>query len=156
MSNEEAKTEQRRVWFGVNATVTIGPGFIHNAGFGKFSIPHPPVINWLLRQDLNEEARYNLSFTHEFGHLQTAPLAVLYTGGMLALASVRGHTGLIDIILVLISTHAAWEIVAEIYAIADNVELYRRYYENATVVPRVIFWIVTGVLSLTGWVITFF
>ena len=156
MRKKEAKTEQRRVWFGMNATVTIGPGFIHKAGFSKILLPHPPVINWLLRQRLTDEARYTLSFTHEFGHLQTAPLAVLYTGVMLALAYVTVHTGLLEIVLVLISTHAAWEIMAEIYTIASNVPLYRKYYEKITLIPRVIFWIITGAFAVTGWFIILF
>jgi hypothetical protein len=151
----KSSSVQRRMWFGVDAAVTIGPGFIHKAGFGKILIPHPPVINWLLRLYLTEDDRYSLSITHEFGHLQTVPLAVLYTGGMLVLASIRGHTGLIEIILVLISTHAAWEIAAEIVTITGNVPLYRKYYEEITIVPRVMFWVLTGALSLTGWVITF-
>ncbi|MEN8263916.1 MAG: hypothetical protein ABFR82_10660 [Nitrospirota bacterium] len=156
MRKKEAKTVQRRMWFGMNATVIIGPGFIHKAGFSKILLPHPPVINWLLRQRLTDEARYPLSFTHEFGHLQTVPLAVLYTGVMLALASVTGHTGLLEIVLVLISTHAAWEITAEIYTIASNVHLYRKYYEKITLIPRAIFWIITGAFAVTGWFVIFF
>lgn len=142
------------MWFGVNATVTIGPCFMHHAGFGKISVPHPPVINWLLRQGLAEDVRYAMNFTHEFGHLQTVPLAVFYTGVMLALASITRHTGLIEISLVLISTHAAWEIMAEIFTIASDVPLYRKHYEEITVIPRVIFWFFTGTLTITGWIVT--
>jgi hypothetical protein len=156
MSKKGAKSVQREMWFGVNATVTIGPGFIHNAGFGKFSIPHPPVINWLLRQGMNEDIRNTLSFAREFGHLQTVPLAMLYTGLMLALASVTGHTGLSEIVLVLVSTHAAWEIVSEIIIIASDVSLYRKYYEEITVIPRITIWILNGTLALTGWFILLF
>ncbi len=95
-----------------------------------------------------------MNFTHEFGHLQTVPLAVFYTGVMLALTSITRHTGLIEISLVLISTHAAWEIMAEIFTIASDVPLYRKHYEETTVIPRVIFWIFTGTLTITGWIVT--
>jgi hypothetical protein len=156
MSADEAKTIERRMWFGMNATVTIGTGFIHKAGFGMISLPHPPVINLLLRQGLTEDDRDTLSFTHELGHFQTLPLAVLYTGLMLALTYVTGHTGFIEIVLVLISTHAAWEIVAEIITIASDMSLYRKYYEGIAVIPRVIFWILTGTLALAGWFIILF
>ncbi len=139
------------MWFGINAIVTIGPGFIHNAGFGKITIQHPPVINWLLRQGLSQDARDALSFTHEFGHLQTLPVAVFYTGAMLALASIRDYIGLVEVVFLLISTHSAWEIMAEVYTIAGNVPLYRQYYKNVTVIPRVIFWIITGTLTIAGW-----
>lgn len=156
MNTEGSKTVRERMWFGINATVTIGPRFIHKAGFGKISLSHPPVINWLLRQGLSEGARYTLSFTHEFGHLQAMPLAVLYTGVMLALAFVTGHTNLIEIILVLVSTHAAWEIMAEIITIASDMLLYRKYYERITIIPRIIFWIFTGTLAILGWFIVLF
>ncbi|MBC8414710.1 hypothetical protein H8E50_13730 [bacterium] len=153
MSADEAKTVQKRVWFGMNATMTIGPGFIHKAGFGLISLPHPPVINWLLRQGLNEDDRDILSFTHEFGHLQTMPLALFYTVVMLALASITRHTDGIEIALVLISTHAAWEIMAEIFTISSDIHFYRKCYEEITVIPRVIFWTVTGVLTVAVWAI---
>jgi hypothetical protein len=127
---------------------------MHYAGFGRILVPHPPMINWLLRQGLAKDDRHTLNFIHEFGHLQTLPFAVLYTGLMLAMASISRHSGLIEIILVLISTHAAWEIAAEIFTIANGTSLYRKYYEDITVIPRVIFWILTGILAVTGWIIT--
>lgn len=153
MRDKTNRTEQRRMWYGMSATVTIGPGFLHTAGFGAFLLPHPPVINWLLRKGLPEQAGYNLSFTHEFGHLQTLPSALLYTSVMLMLASFMKHFSMVEIILVLISTHAAWEMMAEIRTIADDVTLYRKYYENITVIPRAIFWILTGTLAVMGWFI---
>jgi hypothetical protein len=89
MIKEKAKSVQRRMWFGVNASVTNGPGFLHNAGFGWISI-------------------------------------------------------------------AAWEIMAEIITFASDVPLYRKYYEEITMIPRIIFWIFTGTLTITGWFIILF
>ncbi len=156
MRADEAKTVKRRVWFGMNATVTIGPGFIHKAGFGLISLPHPPVINWLLRQGLNEDDQDTLSFTHEFGHLQTMPLAIFYTSIMLALAFFAGNTEWTEVVLVLISTHAAWEIAAEIITITGDVPLYRKYYQGVSMVPRIVFWVFTGSLAATGWFVLLF
>ena len=63
-------------WYGIGGTVIIDPGFLHRTGLGWFLIPHPSVINWLLRLGLLENSRNALRVTHEFGHLQSAPLAV--------------------------------------------------------------------------------
>ncbi|NIO03193.1 MAG: hypothetical protein GTN74_00875 [Proteobacteria bacterium] len=77
MERIKTKTIQRRTWFGVEATVGIGSGLIHEAGVGGLVVPHPAVVNWLLRQGLADNARYTLTVTHEFGHLQSTPLALL-------------------------------------------------------------------------------
>ncbi len=144
---------QMRTWYGANATVTIGPGFIHKAGFGGFLIPHPPVINWLLRKGLSENDRYILSCAHEFGHLQSAPLAMLYTGSVLALAVATHHTSLLEIIIVMISTHAVWELISELLTITSDAQLYRKFYERITTIPRIIFWGSVSVLATAGWLV---
>ncbi len=151
MTVNKTRTTKMRTWFGVNATITIGPGFIHKVGLGSFLIPHPPVINWLLRHGLSEDMQYTLSCTHELGHFQSAPLALPYTVVMLALAFVTGHASLLEIILVLTSTHAAWEVMSEILTISSDVQLYREYYEGITRIPRIVFWISMGTLTMIGW-----
>jgi len=151
MTTQKARTTKLRTWFGAKATITIGPGFIHKAGLGVFLIPHPPVINWMLRLGLREDRQYTLSCTHEFGHLQSAPLALPYTVLMLALTFVTGHASLLEIILVFISTHAAWEVISEILTITSDAQLYREYYQGITIIPRIVFWISMGILTIIGW-----
>ena len=153
MKAKEPKTKRRMTWFGISGTVTIGPGFIHKAGLGGFLIPHPPVINWLLRRGLIEEAQYDLSFSHEFGHLQTLPLNLLYAGAVLTVALLKNHTGLLEIILILVSTHSAWEMMSEIFTISSNTKMYHKYYQGISIIPRIIFWASTGLLSAMGWII---
>jgi hypothetical protein len=139
------------MWFGINASVIIGPGFLHTAGFGKFLLPHPPVVNWLLRLGLPEEDKYALSVIHEFGHLQTTPPAVIYTLGILGMAYMNGHTAWPEIFFMLVSTHAAWEIMAEGLTVISDISGYSRYYKNVTVIPRSIFWCCTTALVVLGW-----
>ena len=95
----------------MGGTVIIGPGFLHRTGLGWFLIPHPPLINWLLRQGLLKNSRNALRVTHEFGHLQTAPLALLYTAANYTAIITANRTDLSNLILVFIRTHAAWEIM---------------------------------------------
>ncbi len=153
MQTGNTRTLTTRTWYGVNATVIIGPGFLHRGGFGKLVIPHPPVINWLLRRGLAPAVRENLSFTHEFGHLQSAPAALLYTAANFAALLAVGKTTLLTVLLLLISTHAAYEIMAEVLTIRHDRQLYRHCYKGVSKIPRVIFWFSMTLLALMGWLI---
>lgn len=155
MKVKEAKNVQLRTWYGLNADITIGPGFIHRIGWRNFYIPHPPIVNWLLRQGLNEEDYYTLSISHEFAHFQSAPLALPYTVGLIALGASEGLSFLSMLILI-ISTHTVWELLSEVLTILRNRQFYRRCYFGISSVPRRIFWISTSALSLFGWIILLF
>jgi hypothetical protein len=153
MQIRKTKMLNTRTWYGVNATVIIGPGFLHRGGYGKLLIPHPPVINWLLRRGLSPTVRENLSFTHEFGHLYSAPAALLYTAVSFAALLAAGKTTVLTVMLLLISTHAAYEIMAEVITIRHDHQLYRHCYENVSKIPRAIFWFSMILLALMGWII---
>lgn len=153
METKPSETKQIQTWYGITATVTIGPGFLHRAGWGDFLIPHPPVVNWLLRLGLKDNERRMLSFIHEFGHLQSAIPAHIYMLVNLAALVAAGRASFLMIILVFICTHAAWEFVSEIITIANDVDFYRKCYEKTSKIPRIVFWVVTSALSITGWII---
>jgi hypothetical protein len=135
------------------ATVSIGPGFWHEAGLGRLIVPHPPLINLLLRHGLSKEARITLAFAHEFGHLQTAPLYFGYTALLVLWKVVCGSGNLPEIFFLLISAHATWEIGAELLAKAADFQRYRKYYESVTPIPRLIFWTSTILLTVLGWLV---
>ena len=130
------------------ATVSLGPGFWHEAGFGSLVIPHPPLVNGLLRLGLSEEARTELAFAHEFGHVQTAPLFLAYAALLVILNFMRGSSSFPEVFFLLISAQAVWEIGSELVAKAADYQPYRRYYQSVNPIPRLIFW--TAALSLTG------
>jgi hypothetical protein len=142
-----------RTWYGMGGTVIIGPGFLHRTGLGWFLIPHPPLINWLLRQGLLKNSRNALRIVHEFGHLQTAPLALLYTAANYTAIIIANRANLSNLILVFISTHAAWEIMAEILTIMSDAQFYHKCYQKVSIIPRAIFWFSAIVLTLLGWII---
>jgi hypothetical protein len=150
MKIEKAKNAQLRTWYGLKTEITVGPGFIHWIGWHGFHIPHPPIVNWLLRRGLNEDDYYTLSISHEFAHFQSAPLALPYTVGLIALGAGRGLSFL-SMVIIIISTHAVWELFSEIFTILCNRQYYRRCYMGIPSRPRRIFWISMSVLSILGW-----
>jgi hypothetical protein len=131
MKTSKTKTIKTRTWYGMEATVTIGP----------------------LRLGLTENARSSLSFIHEIGHLESGPLAVFYAAVNLAVIYSTGQANLQKIIFVFISAHAAWEIISEIFTITRSGDLYLKHYEGVTIIPRTIFWTFAIVLTLVGWII---
>ncbi len=145
------KKIQKRTWYGVTATVTIGPGFIHWAGWGNLLIPHPPIANWLLRQKLSDSDRKALSVAHEFQHLQSAPFYFIYTLVMLAFALLEENVKYSDIFIVFISSHAAWEILSETLTFFHNIQLYLKSYTEIPISPRLVFWVVNGIFAVVGW-----
>jgi len=144
---------QVRTWYGLDGTVIIGAGLMHKSGVGSLIIPHPAVINWLLRLGLLENSATALRINHEIGHLQSAPLAVVYTATNYAAIITANQVNLFNLLLVFISTHAAWEIMAEIHTIMHNAPFYHACYERVSAIPRAVFWFSTIALALMGWII---
>jgi hypothetical protein len=158
MRFNDAETREMQTWFGIRAKITIGPGFIHKTGVAGLLIPHPPMANRLLRIGLPDRLHRKRSFAHEFAHFQTAPLLAAYFLALLAFAFafVEIRPGIAIIFLLLVSTQAVWEIMSEGYTILRNVEAYRRWYEGVTKVPRILFWVLGGLLAASGWGIVLF
>jgi hypothetical protein len=141
-------TRQYRTWYGMIGTVTLTSELMHKTGFGIFVVSHPAAVNWLLRKGLPEVDGIALSLRHEFGHLQTLPLVLAYTGAMAVLS---GDLSLwIRIPAVLISSQAAWEIMAEFLTWAGGVRFYRARYAEAKKLPRIIFWLLAVVMTAGG------
>jgi len=90
---------------------------------------------------------------HEFGHLQMFPFEVLYAVLLVSVSIINGHTQFYEIILVLISLFAMWEIFAETYAILRKDNCYSLYYKGVSLIPRIIFWTGTSTLVSIGWII---
>ncbi len=142
------------MWYGLDATVIIGPGFLHRAGHGLLLLPHPPLVNSLLRSGLPEDVQDRLSIIHEFAHLKTAPFALPYTALVFYLA--YSHIGYLDwmtIVILILSTHAAWEMLAEAVTIIESGGMYGRVYRKVSITPRLLFWGITVMLTFLGWYI---
>ena len=148
-----SETRRKRIWYGITATVTLGPRYLHRAGFGRVVFPHPPVVNWLLRIGVSDEAKRRLVFAHEFAHFETAPAAILYMGALFAFIYSRGRFSLASILMAIVSTHAAWEMLAEGLVVLESPADYRQSYNSLPQLPRILFWLLGTVLALAGWLV---
>jgi hypothetical protein len=150
-----AQTLHQRTWFGLYATVTIGPGFVHKAGRGKVLIPHPPVINWLLRRGLADRERLELSFFHEMAHFQTAPFIVLAAIAILTGSFAADRFHIPEVLFFLVGIQAAWEMLSEAWTIIGNTSYYCECYKGIPKLPRITFWTATVMLTTAGWLFAF-
>lgn len=94
----------------MTSTVNLTSGFMHKSGFGKCVVPHPGAANRLLRKGLTAQDGINLNFRHEFSQLQTLPLALVYAGVLLTVS--LNLPLWIRIFIAVISSQAAWEMIA--------------------------------------------
>lgn len=148
-------TIKKRTWFGMEGVVEISQSFFHKAGLGKIVIPHPPLVNLLLRLGLNRDDKNLLSITHEFGHLQTFPQSVIYFLLISYFTIIQGRTSWQEILFLLISTHSVWEIMAELFTISSSGHQYKLLYKEVSVIPRIVFWTITILFSIGGWFLLF-
>ena len=141
----------KRTWYGLTAQVTIGARFLHWAGFGGVGVPHPPLANGLLRIGLPNEVKRRLSFSHEFAHFQTAPGALVYMIVLLAANHLTGRIGMLEILIVLASGLAVWEILSEGLVMLEDPAGYRELYGGISMLPRTLFWVAGVALAVAGW-----
>ncbi|MEJ2182775.1 MAG: hypothetical protein P8Y66_04555 [Nitrospirota bacterium] len=148
---KKSQTLEARTWYGPRATVVIGPGFRHSSGWGTLRIPHPPVVNWLLRRGLREKNRLDLAGAHEMAHMETAPFFLLYAAISMAAAS-RAGGGALSVAAALVGAQAVWEMLSEALIIALDRVGYRLRYAGARRLPRLLFWCSMGLLAVLPWV----
>ena len=144
---------RKRTWFGVQAVIEIRGRSLHRAGIGRILFPHPPLVNYLLRFHLPDEPYRRLSVQHEFGHFQVAPLVFIYALIMALFLFTRPSVSLPALVILLISIHATWEMLAEGYVRLQTGIRYSQYYRSVSPVPRIIFWIIMAGFTALGWII---
>lgn len=159
--NETSNTDcehtfHARAWYGVTAEISVENNLWHLVRVGGVALHHPPVVNLILRRGQPRQARLYLSFLHEFGHLQTLPVAITHLIWLLIVVSWRERRlrdTLAMLAAIVVAHEAVWELTSEMYVMLKAGTKYRRiYHEHPNRVGQVAFWGVmaalSGVLSL--------
>lgn len=122
-----------RSWYGLTGEIDVGNHLWHLVKVSRVPLSHPPLVNLVLRKGLPPEEHLQLSFLHEFGHLQTFPLVILHAGFLMVFGNWRGNgfgTFLRRIIAGAIAHKAMWELSSEAYTLAKAGPEYRRIYRK--------------------------
>lgn len=138
-----------RSWYGLTGRFGVDGDLTHLVRLGRVRFDHPALVNHFLRAGLPLEDRLRLSFLHEFGHLQTLPVAMAHA--FLLLCAGRGGRRPLDRIVWLAGLallhQATWELASEAFAVASDRRGYRETYRRQPNSSVPIFWAVMAVLS---------
>ena len=137
-----------RSWYGLPAEIAVEDRLWHLVRVADVRLNHPPVVNLLLRRNLPEEDRLRLSFLHEYGHLQTLPIAAFHA--VLLVRRMRRVEGMRElfkaIVFAIVAHEAAWELAAEGYVLTNTgAEYCKIYRRNPNTLGQALFW--TGMAS---------
>ncbi len=144
LSDELDQPRLVRTWYGVTGEVVIEGELWHWVRLGRVPIPHPPLVNLLIRRGLPRDARRQLSYWHEIGHMQTLPLALIHA---LLLSRGRRRPLWLHLPLALLGHEALWELAAESYVVWRAGPDYRRLYwqhHNPFLLP---FWFLMAAMA---------
>lgn len=141
--------EKIRTWYGLTGTVIIDDGLFHRSGFGKMVILHPGLVNWLLRQQLSKADRKMLTYRHEWGHLQTVPIFLIYL--LLLIALQWESLNWLFIIAIVVVSQALWELVSELSVFMKLRKSYVNIYRNKLMNPIIFGLIMMGLNWIYWW-----
>ena len=143
-----------RSWYGLPVEIVIEGDYWHWVKAGPVPLPHPPVVNLIVRHGLPRDARLRLSYFHEMGHIQTLPLALIHLAWVWKHRpewAVRSWTRRMAWLGLFMMTHqAVWELTAESYVCAQNSREYRQFYTGTEARLARMFWALMGLLALFG------
>ena len=148
-----------RSWYGVTAEIAVENNLWHLVRVGSVTMPHPPLVNLVLRRGLPRQERLYLSFLHEFGHLQTLLVAALHVLWLLKNGRWRGD-GLWKTLAMLaaaaVAHQAVWELASETYVIVKTGREYGRIYrQHPNPAGQIAFWgsMAAAAIILTRWLV---
>lgn len=140
-----------RTWYGARGRVELHGPFWHLAGVWGIDIPHPPLVNLLIRQGLPTAAKRELSLYHEFGHLEMLPFALLATMALLVHSWRKGQLRWSRIPWLWARHHALWEMLAEGYVRWRLGPRYKALYAGRLHPGLLFFWLGTMALAGLDW-----
>lgn len=139
MSTLRGRSLRQPTWFGAVAIIEFGGGRLHSAGFGRVLLPHPPLVNWLLRIGVAPHHARMLEMTHEFGHLQTLPIVLAYLAALLISSAASGALTFLGVLGSFVGALSVAEIAAEGYTVLSNRRCYADAYRGVSWIPRILF-----------------
>jgi hypothetical protein len=146
MAEDSSSLHHVRSWYGLDAELAVEGRLWHLVRIGRMRLVHPALINLVLRAGLPIEDRLRLSYLHEFGHLQTLPVALAHAAALLWAG--RGRMGWIGWLEAMTVAHqATWELASEAYVAVSGWSDYRATYRRHPNPLSLGFWVVMAGLS---------
>ncbi|HEY57117.1 MAG TPA: hypothetical protein G4O04_00955 [Anaerolineae bacterium] len=110
-------TWRTRTWYGLPTTITVSTSNMHKVQADRVTLPHPGVVNTVVRAGLPWSTRLALTAQHELGHLQTLPVPVAHSLLLWVLRPRRNGGRMRRWAWGLLAHQAVWEVAAEGYVL---------------------------------------
>jgi len=110
-------------------------------------MPHPSLVNAVIRRGLDQETKWKLVRNHERGHLETLPFVLPYLVALLR----RDRKNLTTTLVGLLGLEALWELLTESYVLALDPKAYRENYKDSHNLSALLFWPATALGALAPW-----
>jgi len=130
----EDDDRQGTTWYGLSYRIRYGEWCdLEVAGV---PMPHPSLVNAVIRRGLDQETKRELVISHERGHLETLPFVMPYLVALFLLR--RKSIG--AWIVSLVGLEAFWELLTESYVVASDPKAYRKSYRGSRNPWAKLFW----------------
>lgn len=147
-----------RSWYGLPGEIVVEHEHWHLVKVASLPLPHPPLINLFIRRGLPAEERRRLSYWHEFGHLQTLPIALLHAFWLLSFRPARQlpwKLRLLRMGSMFLAHEAVWELASEGYVVLKTGRDYRRMVQTHPNRWLARFWVgMTGLAVVASWIVS--
>jgi len=128
---------------GSGVRVVISDDGLCDVALPGVPLPHPSLINAMIRRGLPPQAKARLFFLHELGHLQTLPLLAL----PLLLLRRKQRTSLAGAALDLLALEALWELASEVYVVSRTGRGYVGAWRASRNPAALLFWLLMLLLA---------
>jgi hypothetical protein len=138
-------------WYGLPVEINVSSNNLHLVKVAGLPLPHPGIVNVIARRGLPTQTRLELTAQHEFGHLQTLPLALLHL--LLLLWPRQGEpygSRRLRTLIILLTHQVFWEVVSESYVAFTDRRAFRAPRPTRTRQLYAVFGASMAVFSLLG------
>lgn len=140
-----------KTWYGIPVEIIVSSNNLHKVSVPGVTIPHPGLVNMIVRQGYPVDIRLALTARHEFGHLQTIPIPLLHLSLLLWLRQGQPSGSRWLRLLVELLTHqAVWEVTAEGYAVATDKQVFQTHRSQLSRILYTGFWGIMAAVSIFG------
>ena len=133
MKGEILERKKLRSWHGLEVHITIYNSHWAKTGF----LVHPQIANFFMRFGLPEKVRVEMEILHEFGHIQTFPLVLIYYVPFLLV----NESGWLNFAVISAGMLLFWELISEIYVLMKY-RGYLKIYRNNLHPVTAVYWTV--------------
>lgn len=131
-------------WYGLPALIRQADDGLCDIAVAGLALPHPSLVNRIIRRGVPVDVRARLSLLHEFGHVQTMPFLAIPAAFLWR----RRRQGPLAAPIQLLALGAYWEMASEGYVVLRAWQEYVAALRRSRTIWPVLFWPIMLLLGM--------